>query len=183
MASLVAKTPCAGLGLPVSAGAVALCEAAPGHITSLMPGPDTVAASAALRAAHGMAFPGPGRATGREGARALWSGRGQALLLGPAPEPLLTHHFALTDQSDAWAAVSLEGSGAREVLARLCPLDLRDGHFKRGHSARSLIGHMNASLTRTGRDTWLILAMRSMATTLLHELGEAMRSVAAQNAP
>ncbi len=180
MANLVAKNPCAGL-LPITAGMVALSEVDPGTITSLAPlRGKAEAGSAALHVAHGMAYPAPGRATGKAGARAVWAGLDQAFLIGPAPDPGLEAHYALTDQSDGWAALRLEGPGAEAVLARLCPLDLRPSVFKRGHTARSLLGHMNASVTRTGAQAFDILVFRSMARSAVHELGEAMRSVAAR---
>jgi len=177
VASLVAKSPCAGL-VPVSVGNVTLDEVETAAITSLSPlvGAD----QAALKAAHGMAFPAVGRATGKAGARAVWTGRGQAFLIGPAADSTLARQFAMTDQTDAWAVLRLEGAGATEVLARLCPLDLRDAVFKRGHTARSLIGHMTASITRVGVSSFDILVFRSMAATAVHELSVAMKSVAAQ---
>lgn len=180
MANLVARTPCAGL-LPITAGTVSLSEAAPGFITSLSPmNGRAEAGSAALEAAHGMRFPAPGRATGKAGARAVWTGLDQAFLIGPAPDAGLAVHYAITDQSDGWAALRLEGPGAGAVLARLCPLDLRPKLFRRGHTARTLLGHMNASITRTGAQSFDILVFRSMARTAVHELGEAMKSVAAR---
>nr|WP_275116122.1 sarcosine oxidase subunit gamma family protein [Aliiroseovarius subalbicans] len=163
---------------PISVGDAALREVDPGVITSLSPlaGGDV----GALKAAHGMAFPAPGRASGKAGARAVWSGRGQAFLIGPAPDAALKAHFAMTDQSDGWAVLGLEGTAAREVLARLCPLDLRPDRFKRGHTARTLIGHMTGSVTRVGADSFDLMVFRSMAQTAVHEIEEAMKSVAAR---
>ena len=180
MADLTARSPCEGL-LPLSIGGVTLGEAAPGMLTSVAPhaGQET-ALSAALKAAHGMAFPAPNRAVGRVGARMVWLSRGQAMLVGPAPDPALATHAALTDQSDAWAVVTLEGQGAVDVLARLVPLDLRSGAFKRGHTARTDLMHMMASLTRLGENTFQIMVFRSMAETLVHDLKTAMEGVAAR---
>ena len=179
MADLIAKSPCAGL-LPVTVGAITLSEEDLGVLTSLAPyrGQEKAAAEA-LKAAHGMAWPGPGRATGKAGARAIWFGRAHVLLAGPAPDPSLADHAALTDQSDAWATVRLEGAGVEAVLARLIPLDLRPAQFKRGHTARTQLMHMNVSVTRVGDRAFLILAFRSMAKTLVHDLKTAMEAVAA----
>ncbi len=177
---LIASTPCAGL-LPLSIGAVTASEEPPCALTSIAPYRGQEGAlSEALKKAHGMAWPKPGRSTGKEGARALWFGQGQALLVGPAPDAGLARHAALTDQSDAWAVVRLSGAGAQAVSARLTPLDLRRASFKRGHSARSEIAHMMGSLTRLGEDAFLILVFRSMAATLAHDLETAMQSVAAR---
>lgn len=177
MASLVEMTPCRGMA-PKTIGTVTLSEVLPGAITSLSP--LKCASLKVLKQAHGLAFPAPGRATGKAGKRVIWTGRNQAILIGPEPAPELAQAFAMTDQSDAWAVLRLDGTGWRDVLARLTPLDLREGVFKRGHTARSQLGHMNMSLTRTGTETVEIMVFRSMAQTAVHELTQAMTGVAAR---
>lgn len=180
MADLFEKTPCNGLE-PLTIGTVTLSETSHRAITSLAPFKGREGAvSKALEAQIGAGFPKPGRSTGKEGARAIWSGVGQALVLGPALDPI--EGAAISDQSDAWTCVALEGQGARDVLARLCPLDLRPEAFKRGHAARSLLGHMSAVILRTGENRYALMVFRSMAGTLLHELEEAMTGVAARAA-
>ncbi|MHA6262463.1 sarcosine oxidase subunit gamma [Arenibacterium sp. CAU 1754] len=180
MAELIAKTPCEGL-LPITIGSLSLSEETPGMLTSLAPfkGGDANLCDA-LTAAHGMAFPAPNRATGSSGARAIWFGQGQAMLVGPEPEAGLAKFAALTDQSDAWAIVRLEGAGAEEVLARLVPVDLRGSVFKRGHTARTQLVHMMTSVTRVGPQAFWIMVFRSMAQTLLHDLQTAMEAVGAR---
>lgn len=177
---LIAKSPCAGL-LPMTIGGLSLREETPDHITSLAPYRGRQAAlGQALQAAHGMGYPAPNRATGKAGSRAVWFGRDMALLIGPAPDATLAEHAALSDQSDAWAVVLLEGAQAEDVLARLVPVDLRRQVFKRGHTARSELKHMMASVTRTGAQVFQIMVMRSMAQTLVHDLKTAMEAVAAR---
>ncbi|MCW9042227.1 MAG: sarcosine oxidase subunit gamma [Pseudopelagicola sp.] len=180
MGKLDAKSPCDGL-LPIEIGAARLSEVEMTRLTSLAPKPGQEAAfSKALKAAHGMALPAPNRATGKAGARALWFGKGQGMLIGPEPEAGLAAHAALTDQSDAWAMVRLEGAAAEDVLARLVPVDLRQSVFKRGHTARTMLQHMAVSITRISGEAFLILAFRSMAGTLVHDLETAMKGVAAR---
>lgn len=180
MVELVAKSPCQGL-LPLTIGAVSLTEADPGAMTSLSPyAGQNAALSAALKDAHGMALPRPGRATGKAGARAIWFGRDQVMLMGPAPDARLSTCAALTDQSDAWAVVRLEGQGADEVMARLAPVDLRPAGFKRGHTLRTDIQHMPGSITRIAEQALQIMVFRSMAQTLVHDLKTAMEGVAAR---
>lgn len=179
MVELKETSPCAGL-LPLTIGTVTLDEMSPGELTSLSPFGDAVDLSAALEKAHGMAWPEPNRSTGKEGARCLWFGRGEALLVGPAPDATLAKHGAVVDQSDAWAVVSLKGQGAVDVLARLVPVDLRDGVMKRGHTLRSQVMHMNASITKLGPDHFMIMVFRSMAGTLVHDLKGAMAAVASR---
>ena len=180
MAELIAKSPCDGL-LPVSAGGLTLSEEDLGHLTTLAPFKEQdKALSAALEAAHGMTLPAPGRSTGQTGHRAIWFGRDMVLVAGPAPDPALAQHAALTDQSDAWAVVRLEGARAEDVLARLCPVDLRSQTFKRGHTARTELRHMMASITRIGANSFQIMVFRSLARTLVHDLKTAMEAVAAR---
>lgn len=183
MGELKAITACEGL-LPLTMGAAKLEEVDAGRMTSLSPFGDpsaqSAALSAALKRAHGMALPKPNRATGKEGARCIWFGRGEVLLMGPAPDKSLNKAAAVVDLSDGWACVELSGAAAVGVLARLVPVDLRDGVFKRGHSVRTQVLHMSASITRIGVDRFQILVFRSMAATLVHDLKQAMAAVASR---
>lgn len=181
MAELIAKTPLDGMA-PLTVGDVTMTEVDLGTLTSIAPFAGQAKATGdALKAAHGMAWPAPNRATGKAGARAIWFGRDMALLAGPAPGAGLATHAALTDQTDAWTCVTVAGAGAEDVLARLVPLDVSADAFKRGHTARTMIQHMTGSVTRTGTDTFLLIVFRSMAGTLLHDLERAMRAVAARS--
>ena len=178
MVDLSAKSACAGL-LPKEIGNVTLREDVFEAITSVAPLKGQEAAvSDALKEHMGAAFPKPNRATGKEGARVVWAGRGQAFVFGkPVPE---LAGAALTDQTDAWACVTLAGPDARHVLARLIPIDLGEAQFKRGHAARTLINHMTGLVYRSGADRYGLLVFRSMAGTLVHDLETAMEAVAAR---
>ncbi len=180
MVDLIARTPCEGL-LPLTIGSVVVTEELPGAMTSLAPfrGREKDLA-AALKAAHGLGFPSPGRAMGKAGARAIWFSQGQVRLQGPVPDASLGSCAVMSDQSDAWAVVRIEGAGVLDVLARLVPLDLRPGQFKRGHTARTSVVHMMASLTKTGENAFQIMVFRSMAETLVHDLKTAMEGVGAR---
>lgn len=179
MVDLKAQTPVAGL-LPLHVGTVSLEEVDLGQVHALSPFGDTSLVAEVLERAHGLAWPKPGRATGKAGARAIWFGRDDVLLAGPAPHGDLARDAAVVDQSDGWAAVRISGEDAVDVLARLVPIDLRESTFKRGHTARTMVQHMNASITRTGPQALLVLVMRSMAGTLVHDLKSAMEAVAAR---
>ena len=178
MVDLVAETPLAGMA-ERTIGTVTLAEGDLGTLTSIAPykGKDI---GAAFKAAHAMPWPASGRATGKAGARAIWFGREMVLLAGPEPDAALNAYAAMTLQSDAWTSVTVSGAGAEDVLARLVPLDLSADSFKRGHTARTMIQHMNGSVTRIGTDTFLLMVFRSMAGTLIHDLERAMESVAAR---
>ena len=179
MGELKAITPCEGL-LPLAMGAATLEEVDLGCLTSLSPFGDASALSGALEKAHGMVLPKPNRSTGKAGARCIWFGRGEVLLIGPVPQTGLGDHAALVNVSDAWVCVQLSGAASVDVLARLVPVDLRVAVFKRGHTVRTQVMHMAASITRTGPQTFQILVFRSMAVTLVHDLKRAMAVVAAR---
>lgn len=181
MVDLIAQTPLEDL-LPKSAGTTTLTEATPDAITSIMPGKGAEAAcSEALQKAHEVALPSVGRSAGKAGNRVIWTGRGQYFLLGDKPVAKAVGKFAaLTDQSDGWAVMLLEGEDAAAVMARLTPVDIRAQHFKRGHTVRTELAHMMSVITRTPKG-FEIMVMRSFAKTAVSRIQEAMQSVAAQN--
>ena len=180
MADLKPRMPLERL-LPMEASGVRVWEVDLGALTLVMPylGRDA-ALSDALEAAHGLRWPEAGRMTGTTGRGILWFGREQAMLIGVTPEGGLEDHAAAVDQSDAWAVVEIEGDRAAEALARLTPVDLRPGVFEIGHTARTELAHMAASLTRTDEATFLVMVFRAFAHTLVHELGVALEGVAAR---
>ncbi|MBC6407331.1 MAG: sarcosine oxidase subunit gamma [Rhodobacteraceae bacterium] len=185
MVSLIAQTPWGAL--PLVVGPLELHESAAAHMTLLAPYRGRHAAlSAALQQAFGLTLPGPNQSHANAGARLIWFAQGQVMLMGTPPFEDLAEHAAVIDQSDGWAALALHGPKAEDVLARLVPLDLRSATpqtpeaFAIGATARSLLQHMTVSITKTKADGFLILAPRSMAQTLLHELHEAAKNVMAR---
>lgn len=175
MAKLIATTPCAGL-LPRTIGGFELSEVDLGPVTFVAPFQgQQKATSDALKSALGVGFPNPNRVVGTD-PRVMWCGVGQALVMGASCPQL--PGAACVDHTDAWAAVRIDGAGAEDVLARLTPIDLRPSQFKRGHTARTLIGHMTGSITRRGASTFELMVMRSMAGTLVHDLVRAATGVA-----
>lgn len=173
---LTRRSPFAGLTLPVSAGACTASDATPDAAFSLMPYRGRAGAAGE---ALGTPLPGPGGTAEARRRRILWSGRAAWTLLGAAPPQALSRHGAVVEISDSLAGLMLTGDGARAVLARLCPLDLYPSAFADGATARSGIAHIAAQVTRIG-DGFEILAPRSMAGSLLHEVEAAMISTAAQ---
>lgn len=182
MVDLKALSPLETL-LPREVGGVRLHETAPRFITGIAPfAGKAERCSEALKKAHGVALPGVGRMSTAGEQMLLWAGRGQYLLLGDKPAArALARHAALVDQSDGWAVMALEGPGAEAVMARLCPLDLRRGHFRRGHVARSELAHMMAVVARLPKG-FRIMVMASFAACAAERIAGAMGSVAAQNA-
>lgn len=182
MAELIVKSSADGL-TPLDIGGVQLTEAAMAPIWAIAPFRGQAdAVSRKLQKAHGLSFPAPGALHGVEQARIAWSGLDQAFLMGITPDPDLGSHAALTDQSDAWTHLILDGPTVRDVLARWVPIDLSPPACPPGSARRTLLGHMPALILHQGGDRFELLVFRSMAGTAVHELTRAMRAVAARSA-
>lgn len=174
MVDLRAKSPCAGKA-PVRHGEVTLKELPFAQITSVAPFKGKAAAvSKALNASIGAGLPDTGRLLAGGTGEVFWAGQGQFFVTGA---PVTSVEAAVTDQSDAWVTLDLDGARAGDVLARLCPLDLRG--MDEGDVARSLVGHIACVIIRRSGG-FEIMAFRSMAGTLWCELETAMQSVAAR---
>ena len=170
VADLIARSPAAGL-LPLQVGSVSIAEVSPGPLTSVAPfNGQAEAVSDALKTSVGAGLPPVNR---RDGA-VTWFGQGQWLVAGEvAPSGA-----AVTDQSDAWVVVSVTGDAVTDVLARLVPVDLRMTVFPEGQVAKTMLAHMPVTIIRTGDAAFEIMAMRSMAATLVHELETAAKGLA-----
>ena len=168
MVELVAQSPLQGL-LPVDAGQLSLKEVIYDQIQSVAPfSGQEQPVRQAVKQATGAELPLPNRIIGP----VLWVAPGQYLILDDWVDGL-EDMAAITDQSDAWAVLSVEGPNVEDVLARLIPIDLRFTVFSDGQTARTLIGHMTASVTRRASDRLELMVMRSMAGTLVHEVSKA----------
>lgn len=178
MPDLIAKSPLDGTP-PLSLGDATLSEVPPGRITSVAPLKGGEKALRTALKAMGLGFPAPNRFLAKGDARIVWTGRDQAFLIGGDPAGLGVH-AALTDQSDGWATLRIEGEAAADVLARLLPIDLRPAAFPAGHAARTPLNHMASVVMRTAPRGFEIMMFRSMAHSAWHELHEAMKSVSAR---
>ncbi|MGB4112801.1 MAG: sarcosine oxidase subunit gamma [Yoonia sp.] len=172
MVKLLETTPCAGL-LPRQIGQVKLSEVSIGKVWSVSPFAGKLAATDAALRKLGVAFPMAGQIVSAGPVTAMWFGHGQALVLGAEALPKLP--AAVTDQSDGWACVRIEGH-AVDVLARLAPVDLRGAAGAR----RTLVGHMSAVIIARDGGAFDVMVMRSMAATLVHELEVAATGVSAR---
>jgi len=175
VAKLVAKSPGEDV-LPITIGPTCLSENLSHTITCVAPfkGQEQ-AVSATLTALVGTGLPGIGRMNHKADVRVAWSGLGQYFVFSPhkigrdqVPGALIS------DQSDAWACLTLDGASAQDVLARLTPIDVRDNSFKKGHVASSILGHISALFLRSGANRYDILVFRSMVQTATHEIMQAI---------
>lgn len=74
----------------------------------------------------------------------------------------------LCDQSDSWAMLALDGERSREVLERICPLDLHPSVFQENTVLRTMMEHLSVIIIREGPDRFLLLSPRSSAQSFLH---------------
>ena len=168
MVKLVSKSPVDGI-VPLEINGLSLTEIVPEQVTSVAPyaGQES-AASEALTALIGAGIPAPNRSTGREGARVVWTGAGQAMVIGPVVDPSLAQHAALTDQSDAWVVLEVSGPDCRLALERICPIDLHPDAFAVNAVARTVMEHMSAIIWRKGENEFRLCSARSSAGSFVH---------------
>ncbi|MCW2309286.1 sarcosine oxidase subunit gamma [Rhodobium gokarnense] len=169
---------------------VRLTEVTDLSVVSLVPPLGQEAALAkALQTAYGAAWPAPGKTTtSADGdTRFLGLATDQAFALFPRPCGLSVRPLAgklgdaayLTEQSDNWVILRLEGARTVSVLERLIPLDLNADAFPDGAVARTLMEHLGVLLLREAADRFLLLSASSSAGSFLYALETAIGNVVA----
>ncbi|MDW4497040.1 sarcosine oxidase subunit gamma family protein [Sulfitobacter sp. D35] len=139
----------------------------------------------AIQKAAGVAIPGP-REARIDGAQGLmWMSPDELLLLcsyDAVPDMLASlqdgfgdAHAMAVNVSDARALFSVEGAAAREVLAKLCPVDLAPHAFGSGSFRRTRLAQVPAALWMPDEDVFRVVCFRSVARYVFDVL-----SVAAQ---
>lgn len=151
--------------LPVMLEGCDLRALPPARITALAPYPGQMAAVGG----HLGGFPDPGGVVTAGNLRLVWAGRDLVFAFGTGLPDSVEAFCAVTDQSDGWAGLALQGPGAEALLARHLPFDLR--RLPAPGAARSLLGHVPALIMRTQTHAFEIWVWRSMARSALHELG------------
>ncbi len=181
MPELIAKSPLAGRP-PVTRGALTLSETPMDAVTSLALFPGQSKAMARVLKPMGLSFPAPNRVSQSGDARLVWTGRDQAFLIGVGAPAIPAEVAAVTDQSDCWAGLSVEGPAAHDALMRWVPIDLRPKSFAVGSAIRAPLYHMQAIILRMTADRIDLMVFRSMARTAWHEIDVAMTTIEARAA-
>ena len=107
---------------------------------------------------------------------------GQALAVGAAGESFSAlverlgapAQVSLCDLSDARIRLSLSGPRAEDVIATQSGMDTGLSVFKPGSSAPTLFGHVPVQLTRTGDDSFEIMAFSTYARDLAESLSRTL---------
>ncbi|WP_192361988.1 sarcosine oxidase subunit gamma family protein [Mesorhizobium mediterraneum] len=109
----------------------------------------------AAKARFGMAAPEVPKAVSASDVTLIWSGPDQFLVLskgGKHAMDILSQTFSqsasLSDQSHARALISISGTKARAMLAKLSSLDLHPASFPIGAAAATSIDHTSVNLWR-----------------------------------
>jgi sarcosine oxidase subunit gamma len=126
----------------------------------------------AVRDALGLAVPDPRGITGDDAGALAWMSPDEALLICPAAEvaariagleAALAGQFAsVVDVSDARAMFEVAGPGAREVLAKLTPMDLHPDRFGPGEMRRTRLAQVPAALWMPEPDRIRLICFRSV---------------------
>lgn len=145
-----------------------------------------VALTKALSASYKMMPPAIGKTalSKIDNARFLGLQSDQMFLLSDDVGPNPTGHVAeklgdkayLTDQSDSWAIVALNGPRSRELLERLSMIDLSDTAFPVGAVARTAMDHIGVIVLREQTDAYVLLSPRSSAASFLELLETVARN-------
>ncbi len=127
----------------------------------------------AVKAAVGLKMPALGEALSDEGKTVcrmspdevlLLCGYGEvAATLQAAQDALGDTHSLVVNVSDARAAFEVSGPFAREVMAKLCPVDLAPGRFEPGMFRRTRMAQVAAAFRMPAADTFHIICFRSQA--------------------
>ncbi|MFZ1815141.1 MAG: hypothetical protein WBO55_14600 [Rhizobiaceae bacterium] len=146
---------------------------------------DMEAVAKALRKAGAPAIPEVGKSVdGNGNARLMWCGNQQWFLhvgdaeIGRQMAGNLSSLTNLTDQSDGWVVMRIEGDKTRKVLEKLCPIDLDPGVFPAGACARAPFEGLATLIAcedaEAGR--YLLLFQRSSSRSFVEHLRHAANS-------
>lgn len=125
------------------------------------------------KAASGVDIPGPGEAKFKSGRGLCWMSPDELLVLCPydavaetlakMQDGLAKVHSLAVDVSDARGMFRVSGAQAREVMAKLAPVDFSTDAFGPGAFRRSRMAQVAAAFWMTDDETFQIVCFRSQA--------------------
>jgi|SRR6056297_130569 len=145
-----------------------------GMIT-LRGGLDTPEVGAAVDAAVNLAVPGRGEVLIADGGdhAVAWMSPDELLLvmsyeeaeasLAGMRDALQDQHALVVNVSDARAVFQVSGAGCREVIAKLCPVDMSPGAFGPGQFRRTRMAQVPAAFWMPDEQTVQVVCFRSVA--------------------
>ncbi|SMY09100.1 sarcosine oxidase subunit gamma [Flavimaricola marinus] len=128
---------------------------------------------AVCKALTGADIPAAGHATVVKETGLAWMSPDELLIMLPHAEvpaaiakidaALKGSHYLAVDVSDARAVFRVCGSGAREVMGKLCPVDLHPDQFAPGQFRRTRMGQIAAAFWMRDAATFEVVCFRSVA--------------------
>lgn len=91
--------------------------------------------------------------------------------------PTLDTSAYITDQSDSWAGLCIEGESAVLALERICPIDLHPSVFAIDQVTRTIMEHLAVIILREAENRFLLLSPASSANSFLHALKTSLHNV------
>lgn len=156
-----------------SAGIADIAEIGPNGMITLRGDLGSAAVQKAATAATGCKMPAQGAAQCKGDHGLLWMSPDELLVLCPygevaaqvaKMEAALAGEFAMAvDVSDARALFHVSGAHARDVLAKLAPVDLAPGRFEAPMFRRTRLAQTAAAFWMVDADTFAIVSFRSQA--------------------
>ena len=83
----------------------------------------------------------------------------------------------VTEQSDAWAVLDIEGPRVRVALERICPLDLHPDVFAADMAQRTVMEHLSVIVVRLEEDRFRLMSPSSSAVSFLHMVETSARNI------
>lgn len=142
----------------------------------------------ALQSAFGLALPDHRLTTQGTGVRAIRTGPDQVFLLFETEKArdssaALGAHAYMTDQTDGWVTLDIDGRDTLAALERMCMLDLSPERFPLHASARTVMHHVGVLIVRLDDNRFLLLTPRSSARSFIHALSTSFGNVTIPDRP
>jgi len=91
--------------------------------------------------------------------------------------PELDESAYITDQSDSWVGLRIQGGNSLASLERICPIDLHPQVFSLGCVTRTTMEHLAVIIICEAQDSYLLLSPTSSAQSFLHAVETSIRNV------
>lgn len=154
-------------------GAVAIREVGLQGMITLRGDLASAKVKTAVKDAAGTAVPGQREITTNGESGAAWMSPDELLVmvpyeaagdsLGKIDAALKGEHYLAVDVSDARALFEIKGAGVREVIAKLCPVDMSAQSFRPGQFRRTRMAQVAAAFWMQDEETIRIICFRSVA--------------------
>lgn len=143
------------------------------------------AVKSAIKSAAGVDLPGANQIATSDAGAVCWMSPDEVLVLcgyeqvgatiAALGSALAKQHHLVADVSDARAAFRVSGAAAREVVAKLCPVDLSPAGFGVGQFRRTRMAQVPAALWVEADGAVRIVCFRSVAEYVFGILKAAAR--------